>query len=101
MGWTAAAAFALALAVALALNAAEQTPAAQAPASSAIGSDPDSDGLIEITTPAQLNAMRYDLNGDGVPDLIASSPDYTGHLTCWQRTTTAEGQTPRLAKATN
>ena len=30
--------------------------------------DTDSDGLIEIRTLAQLNAMRYDLNGDGVVD---------------------------------
>ena len=29
--------------------------------------DTDVDGLIEITTPDQLNAMRYDLDGDGEP----------------------------------
>ena len=29
--------------------------------------DADNDGLIEITTLAQLNAIRYDLDGDGVP----------------------------------
>ena len=29
--------------------------------------DTDSDGLIEITTVAQLDAVRYDLNGDGDP----------------------------------
>ena len=83
--WLLAAAFALALAVALALNAAGQTPAvAQIPAptqtptatqtpeaganASARGSDTDGNGLIEITTHAQLNAMRYDLDGDGVMD---------------------------------
>ena len=42
--------------------------------------------------------MRYDLNGDGVPDLIASSAAYTGNLACWQRTTTAAGQTPPSCK---
>ena len=29
--------------------------------------DADNDGLIEITTLAQLNVVRYDLDGDGVP----------------------------------
>ncbi len=29
--------------------------------------DTDADGLIEITTLAQLNAMRHDLDGDGTP----------------------------------
>ena len=61
-----AAAFALALAVAMALNAATQTPAAQA--SNVPASDGnDEDRLIEITTPAQLDMMRWDANGDGVP----------------------------------
>ena len=35
--------------------------------------DSDVDGLIEITTPAQLNAMRWDLDGDGT----ASTGDET------------------------
>ena len=30
--------------------------------------DTDGDGLIEITNLEQLNAIRYDMNGDGVPD---------------------------------
>ena len=30
--------------------------------------DSDTDNLIDITAPAQLNAIRYDLNGDGIPD---------------------------------
>ena len=29
--------------------------------------DADNDGLIEITTLAQLNAIRWDLDGDGIP----------------------------------
>ena len=60
-----AAAFALVLAVAMAMNAAGQT-AEVAQAQTVRGSDTDGNGLIEITTHAQLNAMRYDLNGDGV-----------------------------------
>ncbi len=37
--------------------------------------DSDSDGLIEITTLAQLNAVRYDLNGNGIP-LASRALDY-------------------------
>ena len=70
-----AAAFGLALAVALALNAAAQTPAGAT--ASAIGSDEDYDGLIEITTAAQLNVMRYDLDGDGAPDAGTAAADQT------------------------
>ena len=39
------------------------TPTASAP--SLVDYDADDDGLIEITTLAQLNALRWDLNGDG------------------------------------
>ena len=35
--------------------------------SSAFDYDTDDDGLIEITTLARLDAIRHDLNGDGVP----------------------------------
>ena len=79
-----AAAFALALATALALNAAGHTPAADANAS-ARGSDTDDDWLIEITTPEQLNAMRWDLNGDGTPDEDTPAADivtYNSILEC-------------------
>ena len=87
-----AAAFALALAVALALNAAMQTPAAQA--SNVLASDgDDEDRLIEITTPAQLDMMRWDPNGDGAPsddadingDGKADAADramFSSHITC-------------------
>ena len=37
--------------------------------------DEDEDGLIEVSTLAQLNAMRWDLEGDGAPD-SANSDDY-------------------------
>ena len=84
------AAFALALAVALALNGGAQTPAAQAQASNP-PSDMDGNGLIEITTPAQFNAMRYDLNGNGVPDVSETSESGTSESettrACWRDTT--------------
>ena len=35
--------------------------------------DTDNDGLIEITTLAQLDAVRHDLNGDGVPAASGAS----------------------------
>ena len=38
--------------------------------------DADFDGLIEIATPAQLNAIRWDLNGDGRADDEANAKDY-------------------------
>ena len=126
-----AAAFALALAVALALNAAGQTPAtAQVPAAtqtpvathtpaatqtpeatqtptagsnaSVGGSDTDGNGLIEIGNANQLNAMRYDLDGngvleydlnaDGIPDI---SPDkqntYNALISCPPTTAECKG----------
>ena len=38
--------------------------------------DADDDNLIEIDTLAQLNAMRHDLNGDGVVDSGADAAEY-------------------------
>ena len=35
--------------------------------------DTDDDRLIEITTPAQLNAVRYDLDGDGLRGTVTQS----------------------------
>ena len=35
--------------------------------------DTDGDGLIEITTLAQLEAVRHDRNGDGVPTAAGAS----------------------------
>ena len=64
-----AAAFALALAVALALNAAGQTPEvaqAQSATEEPKSYDKDGNGLIDIETPAQLNAIRWDLDGNGL-----------------------------------
>ena len=38
--------------------------------------DSDDDGLIEIATLAQLNAVRWDLNGDGTADSSANATAY-------------------------
>ena len=38
--------------------------------------DADNDGLIEVSTLAQLDAMRYDLNGDGLVDGATWEPYY-------------------------
>ena len=38
--------------------------------------DKDNDGLIEVTTLAQLDAIRYDLNGDGLVDGATWEPYY-------------------------
>ena len=84
-------AFALALAVALALNAATQTTEV-AEAQTPIGTDTDGDGLIEIKNYDQLYAMRYDMDGDGVPNYDLNNDGirddgippnaYSTHLSC-------------------
>ena len=38
--------------------------------------DKDNDGLIEVSSLAQLNAIRYDLDGDGVADDAANATSY-------------------------
>ena len=38
--------------------------------------DSDNDGLIDVSTLAQLNAIRWDLNGDGAPDSSAVADAY-------------------------
>ena len=38
--------------------------------------DADFDTRIEISTPAQLQAMRWDVNGDGLPDFAARAAAY-------------------------
>ena len=45
--------------------------------------DGDGNGLIEIRTLAQLNAIRWDLNGDGVVDTSASTTDSTAYVTAF------------------
>ena len=44
--------------------------------------DVDNDGLIEIRTLAQLNAVRYDLNGNGKRDSV-SAADWTTYTTAF------------------
>ncbi len=39
--------------------------------------DQDDDGLIEVSNLAQLNAIRFDLNGDGQPDQEAFADAYS------------------------
>ncbi len=54
------------------------TPTAQAQTmTTATDYDSNDDGLIEITTLAQLNAIRWDLNGDGVVDYTNDQTVYT------------------------
>ena len=53
------------------------TPTAQAQTTTATDYDSNDDGLIEITTLAQLNAIRWDLNGDGVVDYTDNQAVYT------------------------
>ena len=51
-------------------------------------SDSDRDGLLEITNLAQLDAMRYDLDGDGTPSASGATayndafPDFASPLRC-------------------
>ena len=44
--------------------------------------DVDNNGLIEIRTLAQLNAVRYDLNGDGLQDSVSAS-DWATYTTAF------------------
>ena len=44
--------------------------------------DVDNDGLIEIRTLAQLNAVRYDLNGNGKQDSVSAS-DWSAYTTAF------------------
>ncbi len=39
--------------------------------------DTDDDGLIEVSSLAQLNAIRWDLDGDGLPDGASAVSGYT------------------------
>ena len=55
----------LALLVALALAALAMLLAVPPVGAQTVDYDTDDDGLIEITTPQQLNAVRHDLNGNG------------------------------------
>ena len=85
IGITIAAVFGLALLLplrALAIQDDEAAPAANTAPSPVFinqGStdyDDDDDGLIEVVSPAQLNAIRWDLNGDGTADNSNNGSSY-------------------------
>ena len=42
--------------------------------------DADDDGLIEVSSLSQLNAIRWDLDGDGLVDDGSHSDDYAAEL---------------------
>ena len=50
----------------------------QAAAALVVDYDQDNDNLIDITNPHQLNALRYDPDGNGLPDNAAHYSAYTG-----------------------
>ena len=52
--------------------------------------DNDNDGLIEIRTLAQLNAVRYDLNGDGLQGSVSAS-DWATYTTAFLNTVSGMG----------
>ncbi len=54
-----------------------KTPA-QRQAAPAIDYDSNNNNLIDIDSPHKLNAIRHDLNGDGLPDAIGNYPAYAG-----------------------
>ena len=49
--------------------------------------DSDDDNLIDITTLEQLNAVRWDLNGNGVPDTLITAADTVKFRRAWPRVT--------------
>ena len=55
-----------------------KTPEQRQTAAPAVDYDQDDDNLIDIRTLHQLNAIRYDLNGNGLPDNTAHYSAYTG-----------------------
>ena len=51
--------------------------------------DADNDGLIDVDSLAKLNAIRYDLNGDGVVDNASDADQTTPPPSAARRTTWA------------
>ena len=51
-------------------------PAAQAQTTTTTDYDSNDDGLIEISNLAQLNAIRWDLDGDGAADVATNNTTY-------------------------
>ena len=50
----------------------------QRQAAAAIDYDSDDDNLIDVDSVYKLNAIRHDLNGDGLPDAVGNYPAYAG-----------------------
>ena len=71
-----------------------KTPA-QRQAAPAIDYDSDDDNLIDIDSPHKLNAIRHDLNGDGLPDAAGNYPAYAGAFPDGDLTTTTPNA-PRM-----
>ncbi len=55
--------------------------------------DVDDDGLIEVSCLQQLDAIRHDLDGDGVPDINPAPPNAPTDFT-WDGKTKVEGPNP-------
>ena len=71
--------------------AAQAAVAAQTAAPSTTDYDPDDDGLADITTLDQLNAVRWDLNGDGAVDAGVSAADAAKFSAAWQNAAASLG----------
>jgi len=72
----------LTLALAVVFLSGQPVPAAQAQTTTpttttSVDYDSNDDGLIEVSNLAQLNAIRWDLNGDGAVDVATNSASYT------------------------
>ena len=63
---------------------------ATAAAQSTTDYDSDDDGYIDVKTHAQLNAIRYDLNGNGKQDSVSAS-DWTNYTTAFSNPATGMG----------
>ena len=57
------------------------TPGATSQSTNVGDYDSDDDGLIEVSNPAQLNAMRWDLDGDGSTTATGYTAAFPGALT--------------------
>ena len=63
---------------------------ATASAQSTTDYDSDDDGYIDVKTHAQLNAIRYDLNGNGAQDSVSAS-DWTNYTSAFSNAATGMG----------
>ena len=72
-------------------------PVLNAPDQRAGDHDADDDNLIDVSNLYQLNAIRHDLNGDGLPDATGNNVAYAGAFPGGDfATTTTSTTTPRL-----